>query len=160
MDLMNMSIMAGVIYGGGAVGLFAFLREGSSAFDALMFGLLFGIFGGSILGLLSCIYTIPLLLDTNWKRSFLFVFGLTFIASIAFGVIHPLLGAIAASGVQVWTGTIASKRYRLLDAQMPICTNCGYDLRRLRAIRCPECGTESDYLIVQANENFEPTFRR
>lgn len=41
-------------------------------------------------------------------------------------------------------GTARDLRVKLLEAGVPVCLGCGYNLRGLKAARCPECGRGLD----------------
>lgn len=59
------------------------------------------------------------------------------------GLLPFLLGIpLSYSRYYKWM-TIYVRQY-LNDHEMPICMNCGYDLRGLTHARCPECGVESE----------------
>ncbi|HVZ93758.1 MAG TPA: hypothetical protein VG797_04545 [Phycisphaerales bacterium] len=99
---------------------------------------------GMIVGLLVSAAIVPLLLRTRLWRSMIVCFLPTAFVAVAVGArdmgvfIVPLCVFVFISTAGIYG--LASYLYTV-DRPTWRCRKCGYDLRRLRSDRCPECGT-------------------
>ena len=63
------------------------------------------------------------------------------------------IGCAAWIALTVLSGKIRkSLRRQLLEAGVPICLKCGYDIRGLSTPRCPECGGEFDPALLERDD--------
>ena len=79
------------------------------------------------------------------------------------GIIGGIIGGVFTIALQ-WFWRPPIRRYLRSQLQrqgIPICLQCGYDLRGQLTPRCPECATafDEDLVVVQAEEN-EQNHRR
>jgi hypothetical protein len=67
------------------------------------------------------------------------------------GIVGATTGSSGAFGLRwFWRHRFRKLlRERLVEAGIPICIKCGYDLRGQIEPRCPECGTEFDAALLK-----------
>lgn len=139
------TILAAGIFGGAFMGGFA-----CEAFVQVRFprtvptGVMFtgGTMCGFVAGLASLCYLLPLLGDTDLRRSLPLVFGVTAVVGIGLGVLHPILGGLAALIAQFTTAAVASAKFALPSGRFKSshCAHCDYNCAGITADLCPECG--------------------
>ncbi|MCA9306296.1 MAG: hypothetical protein KDA16_07170 [Phycisphaerales bacterium] len=120
---------------GGALALISSAADGWFYPEiALMFGLFIGLF--------SAIYNIPLLMNTDLRKSI--PLSLTASALMVWVVTlatNPFFAVLAGGCTQVVCAIASLFLFRRPDKRPHyICRNCDYDLRGITSDRCPECG--------------------
>lgn len=131
---MSVAAVCGAIYG-------CFITH----FDTSLLGLVVGAIAGGICGLFASMFTVPCLINADFRRtgSLAMTFGIA--AAVVAGVIelNPVFAVIGVGGGFV---VLCGVGFRSWPASKPIdpfrCEQCGYDLKGLTDARCPECGRE------------------
>jgi hypothetical protein len=79
-------------------------------------------------------------------------FGVTF---LQLGLLIPALFVPLAFIADYYVKRNRIRRYvrrKLAEIGVPVCRNCGYDLRGQVEPRCPECGTPFDSKLLKSNQ--------
>jgi hypothetical protein len=140
-----------------ALGLFTFVlvweRVLSEAIAVALGGLVFGV----IPGIISLLWVMYCLLESDLRRSVPYVFAITAITSVLTGPLGPGM---------ILTITIANliacrMSYRRHNAakwrrRHGLCIKCEYDLRGLNGVQCPECGTYQRAITVTLDRTGAP----
>jgi hypothetical protein len=132
------AVGAGAVMAAGAVSLFCFVMLGEPAGMVVAFVPMMA-FAGAGMGLLSAAYLVPMLVRTNLAVSLPVVLGASVVAGVGMGMMHPLLGAVAALVAQVSAGAAFMALAQKAGARTG-CPYCGFDCRGVRDELCPECG--------------------
>jgi hypothetical protein len=130
--------LAGAVMATGAVSLFCIVVVGEPPGFVLQWTPVMAV-GGAVMGLLSACYLVPLLMGTSLTTTLPVVLGVSTAAGIGMGMLHPLLGAMAALAAQL---TLAGAFWsaRRTGSGRSRCRHCGFDCRGVRDDLCPECG--------------------
>jgi len=135
------SMLAGAANGFVSVAGFSWIIMGEPPGDALLWGIFVGGGGGFLLGTISSVYLVPLLANTQLRKSATLVYGSALACSAVPGLFHPVLGCIAAFGAHLVTGVCAHRSWRIRSPQDRglSCFYCSYEIGTAKT-RCPECG--------------------
>lgn len=136
-DIAMSSIGVGALMGGGACTGFAAWAFTTNA-SGMALVAAFGVTSGVFCGLISLLYLVPMLRDTDTRRSLPYVHVRATVIGLVLGIGFPLIGAGAAFLAQYLLGQRAKYRYALRPR--PECPGCGYDIEGLHSGICPECG--------------------
>lgn len=110
-----------------------------------LLGLVVGAIVGGVCGLFVSMFTVPFLINADFRRTGTLTTTFSVAAAVVAGVyqLEPLFAVLGVGGGFV---VLCGVGFRLWPASKPIdlfrCEQCGYDLKGLAEARCPECGRE------------------
>lgn len=133
-------ILGGSVYGamGGAVHALVWMNTRDDVLICAIGGAVLG--GGG--GMVSLLWVMYCLVESNLWRSIPVVLGITAAGAIATGPLGPGLFATVPL-INIGACVFAYRRFNSVKwrRRRNLCIVCEYDLRGLSMRRCPECGT-------------------